>query len=246
MQGLNGDTGATGPQGPKGETGAAGRQGDAGPVGPQGPPGPAVSICVPAGMCSAHASIACAYDVDCPTGDVCQDPVPRYSRQRGTVIDRRTCLQWESKTGIAGGPADYSDPHNVNNTYSWSSGSPWAFNGTAESDFLARLNSPPGFAGYTDWRLPTLNGCTSATTRSQGDFVLPSSIPAPDNELVAILPLDATVLGPISVGCYWSSSTDRYISSYAAYLTFGVGGRPAGSTLPMISDYFVRAVRGGP
>jgi hypothetical protein len=211
-------------------------------------------------MCSAHASIACAYDEDCPTGDVCQDPVPRYSRQRGTVIDRRTCLQWELKTGVVGAAADLSDPHNVNNAYTWSTGTPWSFDGTAASDFLAKLNAPPGFAGFTDWRLPAAEwvapapsqgpgcsrlsygrDCLKGTTKSQGDFNL-----SPRDELPALVGV-SDIIGPTTPDCYFSSSTDPNNSEDVLVLSFSTGSNSviAGSA-PKTVECFVRAVRGGP
>ena len=40
----------------------------------------------------------------------------------GTVYDTTTNLLWEMKTGSVGGPSNPSDVHDVNNTYTWSSG----------------------------------------------------------------------------------------------------------------------------
>jgi hypothetical protein len=79
----------------------------------------------------------------------------------GTVSDRHTRLVWDKKTGTVGTP-NPSDVHDMNNTYTWSSGT--APDGTAYATFLATLNncaSPDGttftggFAGYCDWRLPS-------------------------------------------------------------------------------------------
>src|SRR5439155_128123 len=57
----------------------------------------------------------------------------------GTVTDNETGLQWEQKDG-AGGGANFADPHDVDNTYTWSS-SGTAADGTAFTDFLSRLNA---------------------------------------------------------------------------------------------------------
>ncbi len=88
----------------------------------------------------------------------------------GTVTDTQTGLQWEKKTGAAGDRHDCSVlttscpfPHDVNNTYQWcldadhnnacdNGSSP---DGGLFTNFLAKLNADEGFAGHTDWRIPT-------------------------------------------------------------------------------------------
>ena len=57
----------------------------------------------------------------------------------GTVSDLNTGLMWEKKTGTVGGP-NPSDVHDVNNTYTWSTGDNLA-DGTAFTAFLATLNN---------------------------------------------------------------------------------------------------------
>jgi len=87
----------------------------------------------------------------------------------GTVSDTQTGLQWEKKTGAAGDRQDCSVlttpcpfPHDVNNTYQWcldadhnnacdNGSNP---DGGLFTNFLAKLNAD-GFAGHTDWRIPT-------------------------------------------------------------------------------------------
>lgn len=82
----------------------------------------------------------------------------------GTITDTRTHLMWEKKDGDDGpggvGSPNYSDPHDVDNTYSWSI-SDVRPDGTAFTQFLGALNTcsvamgSDGFAGHCDWRLPT-------------------------------------------------------------------------------------------
>jgi len=113
------------------------------------------------------------YGADCPQGgdkpavqavlDQCaantagETVPPRFEDNGdGTITDTLTRLLWERKTGTPGGPANPADPHDVNNTYSWSLGSPWDRDGTAFTEFLVALNTPPGLGGRTDWRLPTV------------------------------------------------------------------------------------------
>lgn len=83
----------------------------------------------------------------------------------GTICDNQTGLMWEKKDA-ADGVEDLSNPHDVDNQYSWTimaDGDVTNPDGKAFTDFLARLNgdvtSDPnmagvGFAGYMDWRLP--------------------------------------------------------------------------------------------
>ena len=82
----------------------------------------------------------------------------------GTVTDNQTGLLWERKDTAVGSGANPADPHDVDNTYTWSS-SGSAPDGTVFTDFLARLNDcssadgvtvTGGFAGHCDWRLPTI------------------------------------------------------------------------------------------
>jgi hypothetical protein len=66
-----------------------------------------------------------------------------------TVEDPETGLLWERKTTRVG-------VHDVSNLYTWSS-TGTAADGTAYTVFLADLNTSPGFAGHTDWRLPFIS-----------------------------------------------------------------------------------------
>ena len=129
----------------------------------------------------------------------------------GTLCDCARDLMWEKKTGTVGVPANCTsaglcpDPHDVNNTYSWSS-SGLDPDGTAYTVFLAQLNDEAGsgadcFAGYCDWRLP-------------GAGTIPSGM-----ELESIVDLGKgfcgdlvgacinPIFGPTGPSNYWSSTT---------------------------------------
>ena len=72
----------------------------------------------------------------------------------GTVTDDSTGLMWEKKTQP---PNQYvDDVHNVTAVYSWSAPGVTGTepDGTAFTMFLRLLNEN-GFAGHSDWRLPT-------------------------------------------------------------------------------------------
>lgn len=90
----------------------------------------------------------------------------------GTVTDNQTKRMWGIKTGVFTNSfldlrpcitlSDCPDPHNVNNTYVWSS-SGVAADGPLFTDFLERVNGNlcdssncRGLGGHTDWRIPTL------------------------------------------------------------------------------------------
>ena len=144
----------------------------------------------------------------------------------GTFADRLTSLVWEKKTGTPGGTANPSDPHDVNNAYSWSTGSLVKEDGTAFTTFLNTLNDG-GFGGSNGWRLPS--------------FYELNTLVAPGFPNCSVTPC-TTVPGETVSGGYWSSSTDRYGPDLAWSVYFTNGG---------VYGYFktdgsyVRAVRGG-
>jgi len=176
----------------------------------------------------------------CPT-----DP-GRYEDTGLTVIDHRTGLEWEKKTGTveAGtgcpGGANCGDPNNVNNMYSWSS-SGTEFDGGARTLFLDVMNDVVGggtscFADHCDWRLPS----------SGGNLRFPTGEPA---ELESIVdcrsgaPCIDPAFGPTAPSYYWSSSTD-VIFPYAVWVAFFDSGGVAISG-KADGNHYVRAVRGG-
>ena len=79
-----------------------------------------------------------------------------------TVADTETGLLWERKTGTVGSLLNCSstagcpNTHDVNNIYQWSN-TGTAPNGKVHTDFLASLNTAPGFDGHIDWRLPVIS-----------------------------------------------------------------------------------------
>jgi len=260
--GPTGPTGATGAMGPKGD------KGDAGPVGPAGVPGggPAIPICRgrPGGTCSATMAQACAYDADCPSGESCgwspgacsqtttqsclSDATcpatetcssPRFiDNGNGTVTDKRTCLVWEKKTGTVGSPNPL-DPHDVNNLYTWSTGAPWNFDGSASTVFLKQLNDA-AFAGRTDWRLPT--AAFRAPNPTGNDPELESILTAGFPQCTG--PCVDPVFGPTAQPYYWSASTGVGFP-FSAFIVAVAPDRVATADIKSFA-YYVRAVRTSP
>jgi hypothetical protein len=88
----------------------------------------------------------------------------RFTSSGATIVDHATGLEWEKKTGSDATP-NAGDPRDVDNVYSWCAGSDGGcnspntpFDGTAATEFLAKLNGANAsacYAGHCDWRLPT-------------------------------------------------------------------------------------------
>src|SRR5436190_13070237 len=71
-----------------------------------------------------------------------------------TITDANTGLIWEKQTTDVGSGANLRDPRDVDNTYTWD---------VAMGDWIDQMNGrlianvgDGGFAGYSDWRVPTL------------------------------------------------------------------------------------------
>jgi hypothetical protein len=204
--------------------------------------------CVPAGECTAPPcddciAFACAFNEDCPAGETCDFatvPSPRFVDNGDTVTDRKTCLVWEKKNEADAGQ-DFTNPHDADNTYQWSS-TGTAMDGGAFTDFLVELNAGTGFAGHTDWRLPTSGGCCGSPTGQPAE--LESIVDTSAAGCGTGSPCINATFGPTVASLYWSSSTDA-ISPYGAWVVnFSNGG--VGSGVSKTDGRFVRAVRGGP
>jgi len=94
----------------------------------------------------------------------CWDPPQLTDNGDGTITDHATGLMWEKKADFDGAPVTCTsagvcpDPHDADNLYFWTDNTvPTTLpTGSAFTVFLAQLNAGGGFAGHTDWRLPTL------------------------------------------------------------------------------------------
>ena len=136
------------------------------------------------------------------------------ANDNGTVTDNVSGLTWERKTDslvlCLGG-----SPQCVNNTYSF---------GDALAFFIPQLNQLE-YAGFSDWRLPTLGELATI-----GSFTL---CPPP-----CIDP----IFGPTQAQDYWSREFCPGSNSMAIGLNFNNGFSSCSSTA---SAYGARAVRGG-
>ena len=174
----------------------------------------------------------------------------------GTVTDALTTLVWEKKDNLDS-TVDYSDPHDADNTYTWSSGpSSSVEDGTvfttsfspAVPGFLTNSMTSlnvAGFAGASGWRLPTLAElqtivldfpCTKKSVSC--DCVVSPCIPS------TFGPPPPHGFGPTQPSQYWSSTSYLPYSRNAWSVSFDDGSVTA-VFLFKNAGVYVRAVRGG-
>jgi hypothetical protein len=182
-------------------------------------------------------------------GSTCREDTPgiggRFTEPLvadGTVTDNLTGLVWEQKSDLDG-LTDFVDPHDADNTYTWSTGS-GAENGAAFTSFLGTVNGGAGFGGANGWRLPTLVelqtivldfACTGAGGGSKCSCPVSPPSPCVDPEL------DAASTQPFF---YWSATTYVPDPLNAWGVEFSNGGVNP-STTGKTSSAYTRAVRGG-
>jgi hypothetical protein len=210
--------------------------------------------CTPSGFCPHIVEVGECTSVsgncECKPAGPPVTPVPTsppsnfVDNSDGTITDTQTGLMWEKKSNDG-------SIHDLGNAYTWSSTST-AADGTAFTVFLAGLNTPPCFAGYCDWRLPTVAGSTSYPTGQAAE--LESILAAQYPNCTTFPCVSAVFNNNCTPGCsvancsctqtdyYWSSSTFAGSSNFAWYVLFGNGfafydHKP--------NFYYVRAVRGG-
>lgn len=132
------------------------------------------------------------------------------SHGNGTASDRLTGLQWELKTKDGG-------------IHDWGGAEGYEI---AAMAFIGRLNTSPCFAGYCDWRLPTVDELQSITEPGY-----PSCTSAPCT----------TIPGPTASGPTWTSTGNtsgggRWVVDFSnAYV----------QSKAITEKLFMRAVRGG-
>lgn len=150
-------------------------------------------------------------------------PAPKQLVDNGeTITDAKTGLMWEKKSTAVGSGPNLSDPRDVDNTYTWEH---------AMGDWIDRMNGrlitnvgDGGFAGYSDWRVPTM---------AEMQTILEPGNP----------PRISAMFGANAPAPYWSSSRRALGPSIPWYVFFG-GDIPISIGQPFL--FHVRAVRGGP
>lgn len=181
----------------------------------------------------------------------------RFIADDETVTDRLTGLVWEKKQTSVGSGIDEANPHDVDNRYTWSRRPPDVAppsetlppfeNGTAFTDFLAKLNGA-GFAKASGWRLPTLAELMTLMDAS-GTGMHPE-FPDPPQKPASML----------WASSYWTSTSsprfgdDPNDCSEASEVAWDVMFTPGEGMLPVAGGVsvdgkrdtrYVRAVRGG-
>ncbi len=162
----------------------------------------------------------------------------RYGLSKLTIRDHATGLEWARKSGSNNTP-DYSNAHDVDNVYTWSDpgiivSSPRGVSSTAPDgslfvEFLAVLNGAEdgeGFAGHTDWRIPTLEEL--------------STIAILDPDCKAAPCVADTAFVPNRSGPYWTVTTDSVVPGFAKAVDFDDGTIASGLKTNMA---YARAVR---
>jgi hypothetical protein len=143
---------------------------------------------------------------------------PYVDNGDGTVTDIQTGLQWEKKSSDGG-------IHDPVHEYQWST-SGILPDGDAFTDFLATLNDGAGFAGFQDWRLPTID-----ELRTLLSGVCPGG---------ADPCIDTAVFGPGPAGWCWTSEVLGTDPTTAAAVLFEDGHV---ADVPKSGTACVRAVR---
>jgi len=134
----------------------------------------------------------------------------------GWIKDQRTGLMWEKKD-------DSSGVHGKRRTYTWSTSGSNTATGTVFTSFLAELNTPPCFAGFCDWRLPTRFELDTITNLGAVDPGAPAVDPIFDTDCVT--GCDVFECSCTDTNAYWTSSTFAENPAKAWVVLFTQGGQ---------------------
>jgi hypothetical protein len=218
-QGLQGLAGPAGPQGLQGPVGASGA------TGPQGPPGSGGEG-VNFTRCTAKIDVAVVYQ----GAWTCRSALPHYvDNGDGTVTDTKSGLMWEKLTTACAGEISC-----FNEIYTWSSGAGDSNpDGSLYSTLAPQRNGYAPFlgvfkcyAGYCDWRIPTIGELRSIVSVGYPNC---TSSPCID-----------PVFGPTQAAQYWSSTLSSGAMAWEVQFSNGI------DESHVTNDFrYARAVRGG-
>ncbi|MFM7143884.1 MAG: DUF1566 domain-containing protein [Alphaproteobacteria bacterium] len=132
--------------------------------------------------------------------------------------------------------------HGKRRTFTWSTSGSNTATGTVFTTFLAGLNTPPCFAGYCDWRLPTrLELSTIVDLGVVGSETVPMVDPAFDTACLDACTIDlCSCTDAETGGSYWTSTTYAP-SDKSAWMIIFTEGRPSGYS--KTGSLHARAVR---
>jgi hypothetical protein len=151
----------------------------------------------------------------------------------GTITDAKTGLMWEKKDQSGG-------LHDQGNIYTWTGTTAGtAADGTLFTTFLAGLNTGGGFAGHTDWRVPTASELETII-----DYTTPFTprVSAPFNSSCAASCTVTTCSCTGDAFGYWSSTSIAGFPGSAYFVSFARGNS---SGFGKNGGAFGRGVRAG-
>lgn len=167
--------------------------------------------------------------------DINRKDLPDSATEWAMIRDNVTGLIWENKQNLDD-LADYSNPHDADNTYTWYDPNPATNGGNAGTpgdgpntqDFIDALNAA-NFGGCHAWRLPTIKELS---------WIVNSNIPFSGPTIN-----EAYFQNTNSNAAFWSSTTSDSNAVEAWYVHFIEGNVDIHNK--SYYHFFVRAVRGG-